>query len=56
MLTVGIVGTDLYVQKSTGQTQAISSIDRIREIVRTTLGANMVVDEGGQFSADNYFR
>ena len=56
MLTVCIIGTDLYVQKSIGQKQAISSIDGIRETVRAVLGANMVVDEGGQFSADNYFR
>lgn len=56
MLTVCIIGTDLYVQKTPNHGQGISSINAIRENVRSILGANMIVDEGGQFSADNYFR
>lgn len=55
LLTSWDVGTDLYVQKAVTPSQPISSIEAIRETVRAALGQNMIVDEGGQFSADNYF-
>lgn len=38
-------GTDLLVAKVKGQPQAISNIEGIRDVVRKTLGANMIVDE-----------
>ena len=38
-------GTDLLVAKVQGQPQAISNIEGIRNVVRETLGRNMIVDE-----------
>ena len=38
-------GTDLLVAKVPGQPQPISNIEGIRDVVRQTLGAAMIVDE-----------
>lgn len=48
-------GTDLYVQKGALVPGKRWNVDDIKKTVQGLLGQNMVVDESGQFSADNYF-